>query len=75
MTNPSLIEAPPRGFCDWSKTDKWGEAYPCGKPAWKRLINATEVWGGVDGGDFCRYHAPRALNRVRAEIEADAASI
>lgn len=56
------------GWCGWSKVDRYGELYPCDKPSVKRLVNGPELW---DNGDLCKYHAPRALKRARAEQAAD----
>lgn len=67
-TEIALVD-PLGGECDWAKVDRYGELYPCGKPSYRRLVNGPELW---DNGDYCKYHAPRALKRARAEMEADA---
>lgn len=48
------------GFCGWTKWDRDGDAYPCDKPSFRRIINGPEIWDG----DYCKYHASRALRQA-----------
>ena len=63
---PMLVPSP-GGNCGWTKWDKYGEAYPCDKPSHGRIVYAPEVWDG----EYCKYHAPRALKRAMANALDD----
>jgi hypothetical protein len=55
------------GTCDWALEDKYGELYPHGVLARRRVSGAGE---GLDG-DYCARHAKMAVEWWREGIEPE----
>lgn len=53
--------------CDWALSDRYGEAYPCGKPATHRVSEAVEEYNG----DFCERHARLAVKHSKQAARAE----
>lgn len=58
------IDGTDRG-CDWAMVDKYGELYPHGITARRRVVGAGEM---LDG-DYCIRHAKEAVRWWRERIE------
>lgn len=53
--------------CGWALWDRYGEAYPCGKPATHRVAEAGEDYDGT----YCDRHARLAVRQAKQAARAE----